>query len=174
VEIVGKNTSLYVQQRCGKRCFKLWCVLCAVHGTQYTPQLETYKQLRGSYRSSKTGYLYVGATMGFVYMRTGRKNMRTRHIKTPLGTDRLEDQRGHGMTRRRCTLGYFAVKMEGGGKRLGIVSNDLPCHQQRYWNYKLCYQEDVINLTCWRHFKQCSVTLLLNCYTYCIKLQYQD
>jgi len=25
----------------GKKCFKLWCVLCAVHGTQYTPQLET-------------------------------------------------------------------------------------------------------------------------------------
>jgi hypothetical protein len=21
--------------------YKLWCVLCALHGTQYTPQLET-------------------------------------------------------------------------------------------------------------------------------------
>ena len=25
----------------GKKLFKLWCVLCAVHGTQHTPQLET-------------------------------------------------------------------------------------------------------------------------------------
>ena len=25
----------------GKKCFKPWCVLCAVHGIQYTPQLET-------------------------------------------------------------------------------------------------------------------------------------
>jgi hypothetical protein len=29
----------------GKKCFQLWCVLCAVqfvtHSTQYTPQLET-------------------------------------------------------------------------------------------------------------------------------------
>ena len=41
VEIVCKNTSLYVQQCCGKKCFKLRCVLCAVHGTQYTPQLES-------------------------------------------------------------------------------------------------------------------------------------
>ena len=30
VELVSKNTSLYVQQCCGKKCFKLWCVLCAV------------------------------------------------------------------------------------------------------------------------------------------------
>jgi hypothetical protein len=30
VEIVSKNTSLYVQQCCGKKCFKLWCVLSAV------------------------------------------------------------------------------------------------------------------------------------------------
>jgi hypothetical protein len=48
VEIVGKNMSLYVQQCCGKKCFKLLCVLFAVqfvshklHGKQYTPQLET-------------------------------------------------------------------------------------------------------------------------------------
>ena len=47
----GKNTSLHVQQCCGKMCFKLLCVLCGVHcvtefshtlhGTQHTPQLET-------------------------------------------------------------------------------------------------------------------------------------
>ena len=47
----SKNMSLYVQQYCGKKCFRLWCVLCAVHfvtelshklhGTQYTPQTET-------------------------------------------------------------------------------------------------------------------------------------
>ena len=30
VELVSKNTSLYVQQCCGKKCFKLWCVLYAV------------------------------------------------------------------------------------------------------------------------------------------------
>ena len=30
LELVLKNTSLYVQQCCGKKCFKLWCVLCAV------------------------------------------------------------------------------------------------------------------------------------------------
>jgi len=67
--------------------------------------------------------------MGFVYYEYGEKNMRTRPIKTPLGNDRLEVQRGHGRTTRKGTLGYFAVKMEGGGNRLGIVSNGLPCHQ---------------------------------------------
>ena len=29
-EIISKNTPLNVQQCCGKNCFKLWCVLCAV------------------------------------------------------------------------------------------------------------------------------------------------
>jgi len=27
---ISKNTSLYVQQCCGKKCFKPWCVLSAV------------------------------------------------------------------------------------------------------------------------------------------------
>ena len=36
----SKNTSLYVQQCCGKKCFRLWCVLCA-YNTHHTPQLET-------------------------------------------------------------------------------------------------------------------------------------
>jgi hypothetical protein len=30
VELDIKNTSLHVQQCCGKKCFKLWCVLCAI------------------------------------------------------------------------------------------------------------------------------------------------
>ena len=30
MELISKNTSLYVQQCCGKKCFELWCVLCAV------------------------------------------------------------------------------------------------------------------------------------------------
>jgi len=30
MELVSKNTSLFVQQCCGKKCFKLWCVLSAV------------------------------------------------------------------------------------------------------------------------------------------------
>jgi hypothetical protein len=42
VEIVSKNTSLYVQQRCGKKCLKLWCVLCAV---QFVTQDNFYYQL---------------------------------------------------------------------------------------------------------------------------------
>ena len=33
MEIVSKSTSLYVQQCCGKKCFKLWCVLSAVQCT---------------------------------------------------------------------------------------------------------------------------------------------
>ena len=32
MELVSKNISLYVQQCCGKKCFKLWCVLCAFVG----------------------------------------------------------------------------------------------------------------------------------------------
>ena len=30
MDLVSKNTSLYVQQCCGKKCFELWCVLSAV------------------------------------------------------------------------------------------------------------------------------------------------
>ena len=30
MELVSKNTSLYVQQCCSEKCFKLWCVLSAV------------------------------------------------------------------------------------------------------------------------------------------------
>ena len=30
MELVNKNTSLYVQRCCGKKCLKLWCVLSAV------------------------------------------------------------------------------------------------------------------------------------------------
>ena len=30
MELISKNTSLYVQQCCGKKYFELWCVLCAV------------------------------------------------------------------------------------------------------------------------------------------------
>ena len=40
VEIVSKNTSLYVQQCCGKKCFKLWCVLYAL--PKYTARLSHY------------------------------------------------------------------------------------------------------------------------------------
>jgi hypothetical protein len=89
------------------------------------------KQLRGSYRSSTTGYLYAGGYRWVSYIiRTGRKNMRMTLIKTPLGTDSLEERRGHGRVTRRCTLGYFAVRMEGEEKRLRIVSSGLPCHQR--------------------------------------------
>jgi hypothetical protein len=31
-----------MSSKVGKKCFKLWCVLCAVHGTQYTPQVTQY------------------------------------------------------------------------------------------------------------------------------------
>jgi len=47
--------------------------------------------------------------------------MRTTVTKTPLGTDGLEEQRGHERITRRGTLGYFALKREGGGNRLGIA-----------------------------------------------------
>lgn len=45
--------------------------------------------------------------------------MRTKLIKTPLGTDRLEEQRGNGRITRRCTLGYFAVKRKAEGTSSG-------------------------------------------------------
>jgi len=42
VELVGKNTSLYVQQCCGKKVFRAVVYIeCTLNGTQYTPQLET-------------------------------------------------------------------------------------------------------------------------------------
>jgi hypothetical protein len=36
VELVTENTSLYVQQCCGKKCFELWCVLSAVQCVTFT------------------------------------------------------------------------------------------------------------------------------------------
>jgi len=63
-EIDVKITSLNVQQCCGKKCFKLWCVLCAVHGTQYTPQLETlFTNIAEHLTTYFTEYLHKTVTL---------------------------------------------------------------------------------------------------------------
>ena len=36
MELVSKNTSFNVQQCCGKKCFKLWCVLSTVQFVSHT------------------------------------------------------------------------------------------------------------------------------------------
>jgi hypothetical protein len=77
----------------------------------FTCTNNMYQQLRGSYRPSKTGHLHVRRWLRLVsyIVRQGRKNMGTKLIKTPIGNNRLEQQRGHGRITRRYTLGNFIV-----------------------------------------------------------------